>query len=230
MNTLIMLAGGVGSRMKMGNFPKQYMEVHGRPIISYALKTFNIHKDIHSIIIVVAPEWRDFTDKVIKKESIDKFYGYALPGENRQYSIISALEFLKDRVSKEDMVIIHDAARPLVSPEIISACFSEMDGYDGVMPILPVKDTFYYSEDKKAVSKLLEREKLFAGQSPESFRLVDYIRANDSLSREELLRINGSTEVAVKYGMKVKMIPGEEKNFKITTKEDLELFEMYLNM
>ena len=227
MNTLILLAGGVGSRMNQGGCPKQYMELHGDPLISYSLKTFEDHEETDKIIIVAAEEWREFIDSVIKKYSISKFCGYADPGETRQFSIINGLELLRDGAGTDDIVIIHDAARPLVSQELISSCFSGIKGYDGVLPVLPVKDTFYYSDDKRSVSSLLEREKLFAGQAPESFKLMEYIKANDSLTREEILKINGSTEVAVKYGMSIRMIPGEERNFKVTTPDDLELFEMY---
>ena len=229
MNTSILLAGGIGSRMKMGDHPKQYMEFHGEPIISYPLKTFDRHDDIDRIIIVAAPEWRSFIDKVIADSSISKFFAYADPGETRQFSIINGLDVIRDEAGEDDVVIIHDAARPLVSCGLISSCFSMMQGYDGVLPVLPVKDTFYYSDNKESVSRLLDREKLFAGQAPESFNLIKYIRANDSLSKDELLKIKGSTEVAVKYGMDMKMIPGEERNFKVTTPDDLELFEMYID-
>ena len=105
-----------------------------------------------------------------------------------------------------------------------ASCRSGM-GYDGVLPVLPMKDTVYLSEDGKEISSLLDRKQIFAGQAPEAFRLGSYCRANQALMPDRILTINGSTEVAVMAGMKVHMIPGDERNFKITTAEDFQRFE-----
>ena len=96
-------------------------------------------------------------------------------------------------------------------------------GHDGVLPVLPMKDAVYYSEDGKQVS-LLERERIFAGQAPEAFRLGPYLKANERLLPKRILGVKGSTEPAVLAGLDVVMIPGDERNFKITTREDLERF------
>lgn len=96
------------------------------------------------------------------------------------------------------------------------------------MPVLPVKDTCYQSLDGKTISGFLPRSQLFAGQAPEAFRLKPYLELHRTLPREILLEISGSSELAYKHGLKVAMIPGEERNFKITTQDDLKLLEKYL--
>ena len=126
--------------------------------------------------------------------------------------------------SEEAAVLIHDAARPLLSVELISECLAALGGHDGVLPVLPMKDTVYYSEDGKQVSRLLNRSELYAGQAPEAFVLGRYLKANEQLLPTEILKINGSTEPAVLAGLDVVMIPGDEGNFKVTTKADLERF------
>ena len=105
---------------------------------------------------------------------------------------------------------------------MITDCLKAIEGYDGVIPVLPMKDTVYESVDGKTISRLLNRSQIYAGQAPELFRFGSYYEANRRLFPERILEINGSTEPAVIAGMKMAMIPGDENNFKITTKADLE--------
>lgn len=99
---------------------------------------------------------------------------------------------------------------------------------DGAMPVLPVKDTIYLSENQTEISGLLERDKVFAGQTPESFRLQAYYEANKSLTEEQMQSVRGSSEVAYWAGMRISLVSGEEENFKITTPKDLESFERHI--
>lgn len=227
MVTAIILSGGIGSRMKTDGFPKQYIEIHGRPIISYSLKTFNECPKIDKIVIIADISWWDKISEWINKENISKFAGFADPGETRQYSIINGLKEI-ERFGGTDKVIIHDAARPLVSSKLITACLENLDDCDGVMPVLPAKDTFYLLDGHGMASKLLPRSLLAAGQSPEAFVYMKYYDANMSLSHDEILKINGSSELALKCGLTVKTVPGDERNIKITTPNDLTLLEAYM--
>lgn len=227
MNIAIILAGGTGKRLG-AEIPKQYIEVQGRPIISYCLAKFAEHERIDGIQIVADVMWRRFIqdkmDLEREKESYrKKFLGFSDPGKNRQLSI---LQGLKDILSYRDhtVVVIHDAVRPCVTKELISNCLDAAEDHEGAVPILPMKDTMYYSSDKKKITSLLERNKIFAGQAPEAFRLQPYYEANRILMPDQILRINGSAEPAVMAGMDIAVIPGDEENFKITTKKDLEMF------
>ena len=225
MNIAVILSGGVGSRMG-ANIPKQYITIKGKPIIWYCLNTFVESPIIDSIVIGRAKEWDSLIREQVDSFSCKKPVFYAEPGETRQYSIYNALLEAKQHGAKEDdVVIIHDAARPLVSSELIENCIKEYDDADGVLPVIPVKDTLYQSLDGQHISNLLNRKELFAGQAPEAFKFGKYLTLHELMSREELLRINGSTEIAYKGGMKVKLIKGDEMNFKITTPEDLTNFE-----
>lgn len=127
-----------------------------------------------------------------------------------------------------DTVLIHDAARPRVSVGLIRACYEAFPGHDGVMPVLPVKDTVYWSRDGRGIHGLLDRKCVYAGQAPELFHLEKYYQANAALTREQLLRISGSAQPAVMAGMEVVMIPGDERNFKVTTETDLQRFRRSL--
>ncbi len=226
MNIALILSGGTGSRMGL-NVPKQYLKFNGKPIMSYSLEAFDCNSLVDGIVIVAEKQWRNEIDKWLKEYDIKKFLCYADPGETRQYSIISGLKEI-ERLGGADKVIIHDAARPLVSEKLITSCIEGLEDCDGVMPVLPAKDTFYILDNNNMVSKLLPRSLLAAGQAPEAFDYRKYHTANMSLSRKELLEINGSSELAVKCGMKIKTIAGDERNIKVTTPNDLLLLEAYM--
>ncbi len=164
----------------------------------------------------------------ITPDTISKWRGFSSPGLNRQLSIYNALKDCLNYASPADHVLSHDAARPIVICACISACFEAVKCHDGVLPVLPMKDTVYFSEDKKRVSSLLKRESIFAGQSPEAFRLGKYDEANRALLPDKVRSVNGSTEPAILAGLDVLMIEGDEENFKITTAQDLERFRQKL--
>ncbi len=229
MNIAVLLSGGVGTRIGEA-IPKQYLEVHGKKIISYSLETLIRHPMIDAVQIVAAEEWRDAIrieiDRIRSgdagRDSADKFRGFSAPGENRQLSILSGIEGCKGYARDDDIVLIHDAARPFVSYDLITRILEAAAAHDGAMPVLPMKDTVYMSEDGSRVSGLLKRDKIFAGQAPEAFKIRKYFDACRALLPDRIYSINGSTEPAVIAGMDIAMVEGDEKNIKITTREDLE--------
>lgn len=232
MKYAILLSGGSGLRMG-ASIPKQYLEVNNKPIISYTLKNLLEYSDFSAIVIVAAPQWQEFIKELYKLLTDEKSnivsepsLLFAIPGENRQASIINALECIRKNkeISEKDYVLIHDAVRPMLTPSMISEYFDEIQDYDGLLPVLPMKDTVYFSDNGDSISELLDRSKIFAGQAPEIFKLKDYIMANERLTQEDIFKINGSTEPAIMAGMDIRMVSGSEDNFKITTKNDLERF------
>lgn len=227
MNAAILLAGGIGSRLH-NEIPKQYLEVCGRPIFAYALETLFHCEKIDTVQIVAADCWRNLIKDNAKKLSYsDKLIGFSQPGRNRQESIFHGLQDLFAKEEKPKLVLVHDAVRACVSEEMLDGLFYAMEQdsmADGVIPVLPMKDTVYFSEDGKEINSLLPRENVYAGQAPELFSFASYYMANKKLSTDEMMKINGSTEPAVMDGMKMITIPGDEKNFKITTQNDLDRF------
>lgn len=225
MNVAIILAGGTGTRMGL-EIPKQYYEVNGKAVISYCLYPFLIHEKIDAVQIVADEMWQEY---IMQQLSVlpnrEKFKGFSVPGENRQLSVYHALTDIRGYASDNDFVIVHDAARPCVSAAQISDCLKAAAGHDGTLPVLAMKDTVYLSEDKKIISSLLDRGKVFAGQAPEVFLLGRYYEANRALLPDKILEINGSAEPAIMAGMDIAMISGDERNFKITTVADLQKFE-----
>jgi 2-C-methyl-D-erythritol 4-phosphate cytidylyltransferase len=225
----VILSGGVGSRMGL-NLPKQYVMVGEMPIISYCVKQFLDNLLTDALVIVVANEWRSFVEQHVSELLPQKPVYYAEAGETRQYSVYNGLKVVNEHgVSADDIVLIHDAARPLVSQDLINRCYKGCEEADGVMPVIPVKDTTYLSEDGKHIQSLLNRSHLWSGQAPEAFRFEKYFKIHQDMPHEELLKINGSTELAFKAGLNCQMIEGDPMNFKITTPEDLSNFEAIIS-
>lgn len=226
MNHVVILAGGVGTRLG-GEVPKQYIEIEGRPIISRCMDVLFSNCDVDTVRIVADNMWHEYLEEHIRldvKRYGYKWKGFCTPGENRQLSIWNALGVLVNEYGSDDLVMFHDAARPNIKSEFISECFNAVGDHDGVMPILPVKDTMYLCNEKK-IEGLLQRSKIFAGQAPEVFKLGKYYEANKALLPDVIRKINGSTEPAIMAGMDIVTIEGDEDNFKITTVVDLEKFK-----
>lgn len=229
MNIAIILAGGTGMRLG-SEIPKQYIQVMDRPVIAYCLDKFVESGAVDAIQIVADPFWHDFIEQSADSDGFRcKWKGFSKPGANRQLSILNGLRDVMQYASGDSYVMIHDAARPLVKKDTIQFCFDKAQGHDGVMPVLPMKDTVYLSEDGKCVTALLDREKVFAGQAPEVFRLGAYFDANKALSEDRILDMKGSTEPAVLAGLDIVMVNGDEDNFKITTAQDLERFRQKIS-
>lgn len=227
MNTAIILAGGVGSRMGVDR-PKQFLMVREKPIISYCFDIFQNHSEIDKIVVVVSEEWQGFVEEYAQKFGVTKLCGYAPAGKTRQHSIYNGLKCIEQNAPDTDIVIVHDAARPLVSDQIIFDCIKGATEFDGAMPVISVKDTVYQSKDGKKIGQLLKRSELFAGQAPESFKFRKYLDIHNEVSDEEIASTAGSSEIAYRHGMEISMVKGSERNLKITTIEDLETFESIL--
>lgn len=225
MNVALILSGGCGSRLG-SEIPKQYIRVGKQCVVTYVIKTLADHDNIDAIQIVADDKW---TDTILKEiDSIgagkEKFRGFSVPGKTRQLSILNGLKSIRKYAPDDAWIMVHDAARPMLSSQLIASCFKAAAGHDGVLPVLPMKDTVYYCEEGCHVDKLLDRTKIYAGQAPEVFRMDKYWKANVELLPDEILKINGSTEPAILAGMDIAVIAGDENNFKITTQQDLERF------
>lgn len=242
----LVLSGGTGTRFG-SDIPKQYVEAGGKPVINYCIETLSRNDKIDGIVIMAVPEWQKrITRWISDADKNNKFLGFGLPGANRQLSVYNGLTTIKKMGIDEEntYVLVHDAVRPLLTDACIEACIKAVKGHDGVIPVLPMKDTVYLSTNGVSIKSLLNRNEVFAGQAPELFVFDKYLCANERLIRRikkqnqskleisllsQIMKINGSTEPAIIAGMDIVMIPGDDKNFKITTRGDLERFKALID-
>ena len=221
----IILAGGVGRRMG-ADVPKQYLPVKGVPLFVYSLRKFVSFEPVSAIVMVVSEEWEDFVRDSLAREDGGKRILFAPAGASRQHSVWNGLKALEGIAEDDDPVFVHDSVRPLFSPSILTDGLAALETHDAALPVISVKDATYRSVDGKDLSDILPRSELYSGQSPECFRYGPFVRAHAQFRADEIALIRGCSELVFRAGLRVKLIPGIEQNFKITTKEDLQAFTL----
>ena len=211
------------------SIPKQYLQLAGKPILAYTAEQFQSCDLVDCIIIVAADQWRKEIGRWKDRYALTKIRAVAPAGQSRQESILNGLlagrEFSE---GERDGVIVQDAARPLTSPILIENLLDGLREAPAVMPALPVTDTVYASADGQWVNGLLDRSTLYAGQAPEAFNYKWYLKLYSSAAEEALSTTSGSCQLPYQAGWKVKIIPGERNNIKVTYQEDLALCERIL--
>lgn len=218
----VILAGGVGTRMGQA-IPKQYIEVEGKPVIIHTLERLENCCDIDRIVIVADTEWREQIRAWMTQYGIAKFLDFANPGQTRQESVFSGVACCKQySENDEDTVLVHESARALVSDDLIRRIVKGLDGYDACIPVMPMKDAILLSRTGELIDGLLDRNQLFRGQAPESFRLSAYYELNRNTPPEELCKYLADHELCFQAGWRVHCILGEETNFKLTTPDDID--------
>ena len=221
----IIVAGGQGQRVG-GDTPKQYLKVKGVPLFVYSLRKFASFAPVRTIVLVIAPEWKDFVQKSVAGEAPSKHIVYADAGRTRQLSVLSGLKALASVAAAGDAVFVHDAVRPLFPQSNLTDGIAALGNFDAALPVISVKDATYQSVDGEQLSAILPRPQLYSGQSPECLRYGPFVEAHSRFSEEEIAAVRGCSELAFAAGLRVKLIPGIEQNFKITTKEDLQAFTL----
>ncbi len=228
MNIAIILSGGVGTRMG-ANVPKQYIMVEDKPVIIYSIEKFVTSGSIDAFIIALDNQWKDFVDEYVQKMNIQGPVMYSAPGETREHTIYNALKCAKENgYDDDDIVIIHDSVRPMVSKEVIDDCLKGCEDFDAAIATIDVKDTIYMSVADNCITDVPKRSTLHAGQTPEAFKLGKYLKIHDERTYEEICAVTGGAEFAFRCGLKVYLSKGAEINFKLTTPEDLQRFEQII--
>ena len=219
MISAIILAGGKGTRMG-ANISKQYIKLKGKPILYYTIKRFSESKDIDKIILVLPKDEIDYCkEKVLDKYSLHVDL-IVEGGKERQDSVMNALNELID----EEIVLIHDGARPFVSQRIIDEGIKYARLYGASAPGVMPKDTIKIKGDNNFALSTPDRNTLVAIQTPQVFK-IGIIKECHKKVKEEDIKVTDDTMVVETYGNKVYLYEGDYTNIKVTTPEDLILAE-----
>lgn len=219
----IITAGGTGKRFG-AELPKQFAELTGVPIIVRSIVKFEMLEEIDSIVITIHPNWSAYLDNLLKYDYFDKIKDIVHGGDLRQDSIRNALK--SEAVLESDIILIHDAVRPLASVELIQKIINETKQHKAVIPVIPVKDTIKQVVDGK-VSSTLNRKTLFGAQTPQGFKKELIISAYETAYNAGFISTDDAS-VAEFASFPVHTTEGEENNIKITTKLDLQIAELIL--
>lgn len=229
MTVALLTAAGVGSRMGQ-DIPKQFMHIDNKPLIIHTMLAFQNHPAVDAIAVVTLPEWKAVLRVYAKQFNITKLRWVADGGATGQESIYNGLKMLECDLCGEDIVMIHDGNRCLVSPDIISDSIAVFHTYGSAVAAVPCVEAVFRSEDNGMSSEIsVPREQLFRTQTPHTYTLRKLLWAH------EKARANGITNTAATcvlmwaLGEKVYFSKGSEKNLKITTVDDIEIFEALLH-
>lgn len=223
MNIAIILAGGKGLRMGT-DLPKQFLSFCYKPVIAHSIEAFNSHPLIDGILVVCNEEYIPLLSEIIKKYNYDKVFDIIPGGFTRQESSFLGLSRVEEEFSLDDIVLIHDAARPLVSERIISDNLNLASEFGACTTAIPMQDSILISKNGKDVSDYADRNVLMAIQTPQSFRLGKILEAYQNAPKD--LIATDDSGVAFAYGLQVKIVEGEKRNIKITTGEDMEFVKL----
>ena len=221
MNIAAILAGGRGLRMG-SSMPKQFMEIDGKPIIVHTIEKFQNHIQIDEIYIVCAPDHCSHMKELVDAYKFTKVKSILPGGADRQKSSFIAVEEVYKSHSPKDIILIHDAARPNINPEIISKNIAAASNIGACNTVIPSQDTILISDDSRTISEYTDRSRMYLVQTPQSFKLdviySAHIKCVDSLG------ITDDCSMVTETGGTVELVPGDKYNLKITTEEDLKLF------
>ena len=238
MNYAILLAGGTGRRIPSTTVSKQFVRAGGRMMVTYALEPILKSNHVDRICVVAEHEYRDLIYADAEQAGLDvkKITCYAIPANiGRQGSVLNAMqEIFRDicgevdveQVSDGDTVLIHDAARPFLTTQMVDNCYETFDGHDGIMTVLPLYDNIYRTKEEGWTIEItpMDRKGIVIEQTPSIFRLKKYYKANMALMPDKLCRVKGLAEPALRAGLEVVTVEGDDRNFKVTAEADLERY------
>lgn len=230
MNVAVILAGGTGSRMGIVDKPKQFIDVYGKPIIVHTLEVFDNHPEIDAIAVVCLNEWMDDLRILLRKYEINKVKWLVEGGETRQLSVYNAVQTLAVECSDDDIIVVHDSVRPLVTHKIISSNIAGAKQFGAVDTVVPTADTIVRSVDGEKINEIPLRSELYLGQTPQSFRLSLLKRAHEKARAEKNINSTDDCQLVLQLGEEVHLVQGEKLNFKITSFDDLLLLKAVIKL
>lgn len=229
MNIALIIAGGVGQRMGQ-DIPKQFINVENIPVIVYTMAAFQKHPEIDAIEIVCVDGWHEVLYAYAKQFGISKLENVVSGGKNGQDSIRNGLyDIAKRHNDDNDLVLIHDAIRPLLSEEIISDNIRVCKEHGNAITVIPCNAAMLKTYDGIHSETQVPRDNLKETQTPQTFFLKDIIAAHKEALEKGIVASVASCTMYIELGRKLYMCKGSEKNIKLTTVEDVEIFKALLN-
>lgn len=227
MNIALLIAGGTGARMHQ-NIPKQFLTVNERPVIVYTLEAFQKHVEIDAIAVVCIAGWEQVLWAYANQFNITKLK-YVIPGgENGQSSIRNGVYELEKHFDKDDIVLIHDAIRPMVSAEIISDCIVKTKQYGCAIATIPCAEAMLQTEDGEVSTGSYPRNNLKRTQTPQGFGIGKICDLHRRALEKGITNSVASCTLMIEMGEQVHFSAGSEKNIKLTTVEDIDIFKALL--
>lgn len=224
----LIIAGGIGSRMGQA-IPKQFLTVYDKPIIAYTMEKFENHPAIDAIAVVCLDGWEHILESYAKQYKITKLKHIFLAGAVGQESIKNGIMGLAKFYDDDAIVLIHDAIRPNLSKDIISDCIDMTKQYGNAIVCIPCQEAMLETKDKICSESSYPRDNLKRTQTPQGFKLGIIKNAHIKAAELGITNSIASCTLMIEVGEKVFFSMGSEKNIKLTTLEDMEIFKALLD-
>lgn len=227
----VILAGGVGARMGSTDMPKQFLKIKDKPIIAYTVEKFLMTSQFEKIIVLTPEKWIDHT-----KEILDRYIGkndkivITQGGSTRNETIMNSISYIEKNYTLDDdtIIVTHDSVRPFVTHRIIKDNIEFADKYGACDTVIPATDTIVESIDSKVLSSIPNRNMMYQGQTPQSFKAKALRDIYQSLTDEEKDILTDAAKILVLKGKPVYLVEGETFNIKITYPYDLKIAKSLL--
>ena len=221
MNIAVIFAGGAGERMHTIDKPKQFLEMHKKPIIIYTLEIFENHPEIDAVVVACIEEWIPHLNDLLRKYKITKVKKVIPGGETGQMSIYNGLIATKAIVGDDNaVVLIHDGVRPLINAQVISDNITSVRKYGSAITTAKVKETILVVNDTESIDLVPDRSHSRVAKAPQSFWLNDILDAHQKAQRDGITGFIDSCTLKKHYGYSLYLVDGPYENIKITTPDD----------
>lgn len=230
------LAGGTGSRMGLTNMPKQFLELGDKPIIIHTLQKFLLNLRFDVIYLGVHEDWTGYMEDLIEKYIVDEENKKRIEiingGSDRNSTIINIVEDIEKNytLTNEDIIVTHDAVRPFITSRILEDNIDMALRYGACDTVIPAIDTIVVSENNKIIKEIPNRQYMYQGQTPQSFKILELKKLYNELSKEEKGILTDACKIFVIKGKEVHLVRGEISNLKITTQEDYKIAQAMIGV
>ncbi len=231
MNVAVIFAGGIGTRMNSKALPKQFLELHGKPILIHTLHVFEQHPEIDAIALAILPAWRDRTERLLRHHEITKARWLVDGGATGQESRHRALQAVADGVEdpSDVVVLIHDGVRPLIDDDLISRNIEMARSRGNAITCTKFNETVAVSSDD-TISEVIPRDHIYAAQAPQTFHLDEILGLYDRAVAEGQHDSIDSCTLMQTYGHTLYRVEGPRSNIKITTASDFYICRTYFDL
>ncbi len=231
MNIALIIAGGSGSRMGQ-DIPKQFINVYDKPVLFYTLAGFQEHPMIDAIEVVCIDGWHEVLWAYAKQFNIDKLKWVVSGGNTGQESIRNGVYNLEDKCNADDIIIIHDGIRPLVDETVLTDVIEKCQQYGNAVTSMPYNEQIFLMDDKISTLKFIPRETLRRVATPQAYKFgkLDWAYHEAFAKNVGIYGSSYTNTMMVELGERLFFAKGSDKNIKLTTKDDLEMFKAYLKI
>ena len=217
----LLFAGGTGKRMTNSSIPKQFIEIDGKPIIVRTIENFAYHPEVDDIVIACISSGIDHLNSLIDRFMLPKVVSVVPGGSSGYESIHNGLMQIAKTAKDEDIVLICDGVRPVMSGHLISECIRLARQHETAVPVVHCIDSVLKSEDGISCSLNLPREIMYTTQAPQGYTMRKILWAHREADARGIVNPISSADLMIELGEQVRIFPGERDNIKVTTPEDL---------